>query len=318
MSGAYTTFEELARLAEPARRVPLYQPGAAKALMTGGHTSRMRGRGIDFEEYRGYQPGDDIRSIDWRASARTGKTLTRIYREERERPVLVVLDQSPGLFFGSRLNFKSVTAAQALALLGWKTLHNGDRIGALLSGLDNQGQPQHFELRPRRSRQHLLQILQHTAAMNQNLKAGIPAHQHGLDTMLASANRLSHPGALVVVISDFHNISPAGLKNMALLARHCDVMGIQVFDPLDFHLPTPGLYAISDGQQRGWLNTYPKTVRDNYSLQAEQRQTTLIEHLQRYRIPMLRLDSGLPTEEQMMTAHSPHHIVHKSMGGAGQ
>ncbi|CAM3636231.1 DUF58 domain-containing protein [Parendozoicomonas haliclonae] len=302
MSGAYTSLEELTRLAGPARRIPLYQPGPARALMSGGHQSRMRGRGMDFEEFRGYQPGDDIRTIDWRASARTNKTQTRVYREERERPVLLVVDQGPGLFFGSQLNFKSVAAAEVMALMAWKTLHHGDRVGALLSGLHNS-EKQHLELRPRRSRQHLLQIFQHTVAMNQNLKAGIPRDDQALDKMLASATRLAHPGTLVVVISDFHGISQTGLRDLALLSRHNDVMAVQVFDPLDYYLPPAGLYAVSDGRHRGLLDTRARQTREHYQQQAQQKQTTLTEHLQRYRIPLLRIDSSQPTDEQLIAMH---------------
>ncbi len=304
MSGAYTTFEELTRLATMAGRVPLYRPAAAKALMTGGHVSRLRGRGMDFEEYRGYQPGDDIRTIDWRASARTGKTLTRVYREERERPVLLLLDQHPGLFFGSQLNFKSVTAVETLALLGWKALQQGDRVGALLAGVDSQGAIRYEDMRPRRSRQYFLQILQRATAMNQHLRAGMGRKEDTLENLLTSANRLIHPGTLVVVISDFHHVSDKGLKSMALLARHSDVLGVQIVDPFDLHLPPAGLYAISDGQQRRLLDTRPAQVQEHYQQQAQRRQQQLTEHLQRYRIPMLRISSSQPTEEQLITL--PH------------
>ena len=313
MSGAYTSLEELTRLVGPARRVPLFQPGPAKALMSGGHQSRIRGRGMDFEEFRSYQPGDDIRTIDWRASARTNKTQTRVYREERERPVLLVLDQSPGLFFGSKLNFKSVAAAEAMALLAWKTLQHGDRIGALLSG-QVDGQHKHLELRPRRSRQHLLQLLQQTVTLNKSLKAGQPRDDKALDTMLTSAARLAHPGTLVVVISDFHGISSTGLKDLSLMARHSDVMAIQVFDPLDEQLPPPGTYAVTDGKRRGLLDTRNKQTRESYRQQALQRQATLTEHLQKYRIPLHRIDSSLATEDQL-TGQQPVQTSSSALSG---
>ncbi|WP_281646201.1 DUF58 domain-containing protein [Parendozoicomonas sp. Alg238-R29] len=309
MSGAYTNLEELTRLSAPARRISLFRPGPAKALMSGGHQSRIRGRGMDFEEFRGYQPGDDIRTIDWRASARTNKTQTRVYREERERPVLLVLDQGPGLFFGSKLNFKSVAAAEAMAMLAWKALHHGDRVGALLAGSDT-----HKEFRPRRSRQHLLQLLQQTAGMNQKLKAGQPRNDKALDTVLASASRLAHPGSLVVVISDFHGISSNGLKDLALIARHNDVMAIQVFDPFDQQLPDAGLYSVSDGRHRGILDTRARRNRELYSSQAIHKQKTLTEHLNKYRIPFMRINSSLPTDEQMLGhIHSPES---RSEGGS--
>ncbi|MCL6269779.1 DUF58 domain-containing protein [Sansalvadorimonas sp. 2012CJ34-2] len=295
MSGAYTSLDELTRLASLAKHIPLYKPGPAKAQLTGGHQSRLRGRGMDFEEFRNYQPGDDIRTIDWRASARTGKTQTRVYREERERPVLLVVDQGAGLFFGSQLNFKSVTAAEAAALLAWRALKHGDRVGALLAG-----QEQHKELRPRRSRQHVLQLLQQTVEMNQSLKAGQPRNSQALDKMLARTAQLTHPGSLVIVISDFHGISPNGLKDMALISRHSDLMAIQVFDPLDSDLPPAGLYAVSDGERRGLLNSRIKSTRENYQQQAQQRQKMLVEHMQKYRIPFHRLNCCQPTEDQLL------------------
>ncbi len=303
MSGAYTSLEELTRLAAAARRMPLFRPGQAKALMVGGHQSRLRGRGMDFEEFRSYQPGDDIRSIDWRASARTGKTQTRVYREERERPVLLVLDQGPGLFFGSQFNFKSVAAAEAMAMVAWKTLHHGDRVGALLSGYqlspDHLPQHQHYELRPRRSRQHLLQLLQQTAGLNQNLRAGLPRDDKALDKMLASASRLAHPGTLVVVISDFHGMTAAGRKDLAQLSRHSDVLAMQVFDPMDSELPPAGLYAVSDGRRRGLLDSRGRQTRARYQQQAAERQQQLTDHLDKYRIPLMRIDCSLPTADQL-------------------
>ncbi len=295
MSGAYTSLDELTRLAGPARHIPLYKPGPARAQLTGGHQSRLRGRGMDFEEFRNYQPGDDIRTIDWRVSARTGKTQTRVYREERERPVLLVLDQGPGLFFGSQLNFKSVTAAETMALLAWRTLQHGDRVGALLAG-----QHEHMEFRPRRSRQHVLQLLQKTVTLNQELQAGQPRNDRALDKMLARTVRLAHPGSLVVVISDFHGISNSGLRDMALVSRHSDLMAVQVFDPMDQELPPAGLYAVSDGQSRGLLDSRSQKIRNSYQQQARERQDRLVNHLHRYNIPLHRLNTCQTTETQLL------------------
>ena len=295
MSGAYTSLEDLALLAGPARSLPLYRPGPARARMSGGHQSRLRGRGMDFEEFRNYQPGDDIRTIDWRVTARTSKTQTRVYREERERPVLLVLDQGPGLFFGSQLNFKSVTAAEVMALLAWQTLHNGDRLGALLAGPQ-----QHLEFRPQRSRQHLMRLLQQTVSLNTSLKAGLSADHQSMDKLLASTSRLAHPGSLVIVISDFHQTSPDALKELALISRHSDLMAVQIYDPMDFQLPPQGLYAVSDGQKRGLLNTRPRNNRENYLQQSRARQKLLQDHLQKYRIPLHRINAAQPTREQFI------------------
>ena len=118
----------------------LIQRQAAKALayvsharsiagISGLHLSKIRGRGIDFEEFRPYQAGDDIRLIDWRATARTGRAVTKVFREERERPAIIAVDQCSSMFFGSQVAFKSVIAAQAAALFCWLAIDNGDRVG---------------------------------------------------------------------------------------------------------------------------------------------------------------------------------------------
>ncbi|MCG8594101.1 MAG: DUF58 domain-containing protein, partial [Kiloniellales bacterium] len=99
----------------------------ARSVLNGRHASRLRGRGLSFEELRGYLPGDDIRSIDWKVTARTGEPHVRVFTEERDRPALIVVDQRMSMFFGSRLNMKSVTAAETAALAAFRILDQGDR-----------------------------------------------------------------------------------------------------------------------------------------------------------------------------------------------
>jgi uncharacterized protein (DUF58 family) len=105
-----------------------------RSVLAGGHRSPFRGRGMDYQESRHYQPGDDIRNMDWRITARAGRPHVKVYEEERERPVIVLVDLSPSMFFGTRGAFKSVAAARVAALVGWAAIARGDRIGALLFG----------------------------------------------------------------------------------------------------------------------------------------------------------------------------------------
>src|SRR5210317_2483841 len=103
-----------------------------QSILSGRKRSRLRGRGLGFDELRHYRPGDDIRTMDWRVTNRTGKPHVRVYTEERDRPVMVVVDQRLPMFFGSRRKMKSVVAAEMAALTAWRVLSVGDRVGAIL------------------------------------------------------------------------------------------------------------------------------------------------------------------------------------------
>jgi len=137
------TLGELIALRRELRGNPLRPRRAVRGLLAGAHHSRFRGRGMDYLESRLYQPGDDIRNLDWRVTARSGKAHTKLYQEERERPVVVLVDLGPGMFFATRGRFKSVIAARAASFLGWSAVAHGDRIGALLFN------GEHRELKPR-------------------------------------------------------------------------------------------------------------------------------------------------------------------------
>jgi uncharacterized protein (DUF58 family) len=159
--GAYTRLSDLINLRFPARQLQLTRKKRALSVLAGPNKSNFRGRGIDFEEVRSYQPGDDIRTIDWRVTARTGSAHTKLFREERERPVLVVVDQRASMFFGSSHCFKSVLAAQLAGLLAWSALDSGDRIGGLVFNDE-----EHRDIRPRRSRKTALALMSHVAHYN--------------------------------------------------------------------------------------------------------------------------------------------------------
>lgn len=153
-SGAKTNLKQLIDLRYRAGELNLFARHKAQSQLAGNVKTSFRGRGIDFEEIRHYQPGDDIRSIDWRVTARTGEAHTKLYQEERERPVLVVTDQRPSMIFGTQCCFKSVQAAEVASLLCWAALGQNDRVG----GLVFNGQ-QHQEIRPARSKSSVLQLL---------------------------------------------------------------------------------------------------------------------------------------------------------------
>ncbi|MCK5893957.1 MAG: DUF58 domain-containing protein [Endozoicomonadaceae bacterium] len=299
MSGAYTSLEELAQLHISARRLPCLQQGAARVQQGGGHLSRLRGRGMDFDEFRSYQPGDDIRMIDWRVTARSGKAHTKVFREEREWPVFFLLDQSQSLFFGSQLNFKSVTAAETFALLAWQALHRGDRVGGLL-----YNDVEHYEYKPRQDKKAVLRLLQQACDMNHALSlksVNRSEPENTLNHALRQTRRIIKPGSLIVMISDFQALDEHGQRQLALLQRHNELLAIQVHDPMESRLPDAGLYHITDGFRTRQLDTRSQRNRTHFSEAAKARQENLQSTMNRLHIPLISMNTGLSTNQQLLS-----------------
>lgn len=238
------------------RRLP------ARSVITGAHDSRFRGRGMDYLESRNYQPGDDIRSMDWRVTARTGRAHVKLYQEERERPVVVMIDLGPGMFFATRGVFKSVIAARAAALIGWAAVQNGDRIGALLF---NGG---HHEIRPQGGQRGVLRLIRQLVTATDPGKAlaarAIPAETSHLNEALLRLRRVARPGSLVIILSDFYAINADTKRHLQGLRQHNDIVACQIVDALELEPPAAGRYAISDGIDTGLLDTRSSERRAAY------------------------------------------------------
>ena len=244
-----------------ALRLPMRQPAAS--ALAGAYRSRFRGRGVDFLESRNYQPGDDIRNMDWRVTARTGRPHTKVFQEERERPVLVVLDASPTLYFGTRKRLKSVAAGQMAAAIAWSAVRRGDRIGGFLFAPGR-----HRELRPAGGRRGAMRMIQGLVGWLQ------PEQQadNGSEPLSIALERVRHtvrPGSLVVVISDFFSLDEACNRHLSRLRQHSDVIGCQVVDAAEHDLPN-GRYPITDGSESVVLDTGHAASRRRYRAMGEQ------------------------------------------------
>jgi uncharacterized protein (DUF58 family) len=260
--GVRVTREELLQLRYSARDLPLDSRRSATSVISGTHASRFRGRGMDYLESRGYQPGDDIRSMDWRVTARSGRAHIKIYQEERERPIVVMLDLGPGMFFATRGAFKSVIAARAAAMIGWAAVQNGDRIGALLF---NGG---HHELRPLGGSRGALRLIRTLVEITDPARApegrsDDSASQH-LNDALMRLRRVARPGSLVFILSDFYGCDTDTRRHLQYLRKHNDVIALQIVDSLEMAPPPAGHYAISDGQHNGVLDTRSPARRQAY------------------------------------------------------
>jgi uncharacterized protein (DUF58 family) len=274
------------------------------AGISGLHLSKIRGRGIDFEEFRPYQAGDDIRLIDWRATARTGRAVTKVFREERERPVIIAVDQCSSMFFGSQVAFKSVIAAQAAALFCWLAIDNGDRVGGLVFSDTDASL-----VRPKRSRRSALHLLNQIFTFNQKLNAKkehtpdsepqAADFKPGLAHALGQIRRITKPGSTLYVISDFATLDETALQYLNQLSRHNNVVCCMVYDALEESLPTPGVYSITDGSSKGSINTHSSKARSRYKQQFEERVATIESDLERLKIRLIKLRTNQLVVEQV-------------------
>lgn len=258
----------LVQLRYAARELSLFPRTPPRAQIAGGYQSRFRGRGMDFDEVRPYQPGDDRRSIDWRVTARTQQTHTKVFREERERPVLLVVDLRQSMFFGSR-KCKSVSACEVAAALAWAALRAGDRVGGLIfsPGLEQ-------DIRAKNSHHSVLQIIKSLAETSAAL-ASRQTDRHRLVNIFEHARRVAHPGSTLVMISDFYDFNRDCESQLFELGRHCDLTLCHISDPLDRQLPPAGVYPVNDGHSRFTLDARKPEQRKAYALKHRQQSAYL-------------------------------------------
>lgn len=231
-----------------------------RAFAVGGHLSPYKGRGVEFDESRPYQAGDDLRTIDWRVTARTGKPHTKVFREERNRPCMVWLDLRPSMLFATRGAFKAVRAADMAALIAWSTIGNGDQLGGLVLS-----DGEHHELRPRLGRRAALRLLQLIADNGcwQGVGAGA-ADAAPLEHPLLRLTRVVRPGSMMFLLSDFATLGEDDERHIKQLARHGDLFLVHFFDPVEAELPPPGRYRIQLGGRSLSIETGDATLRRRY------------------------------------------------------
>lgn len=265
-AGIYPKTDELIKLRFAARGISLAPQSPASAATSGAYRSRFRGRGVDYSESRRYQHGDDIRNMDWRVTARTGKAHTKLFQEERERPVIILLDCGSSMFFGTQQSLKSILAARLAATVGWAAVQRGDRIGAFGFSTDR-----HQELRPVGGRRGALTLIRHMTDWfepPENANA-LPVHNPVMsgEAFTHALKRLRYvvrPGSLIVMISDFYNINHETRRHLSRLRSHNDLVACQVYDPVEMQPPPAGVYPISNGENTGMLNTRGQHAQQRY------------------------------------------------------
>ncbi|MGD8111666.1 DUF58 domain-containing protein [Vibrio sp. NTOU-M3] len=247
----------------------------AKSLwsqMLGQHQSRQLGRGMDFAEVRQYQVGDDIRSIDWRVTARTGKPHTKLFTEEREKPVVLFIDLSPSMIFGSTLMLKSVIAAHMAALIAWLSVTQKDRIGAVIdTGYEL------VEIKPTSRSKGALALLQQLINHhNQVLQRPSPEQAHSFSNALEALNRMCPKGSEIILISDFVRLSELQQPMLTRLRQHNRVRLVHISDPLEHGQTTfRGVEQVTDKQTTQWLDFSSRQTRQRIEQAFDAKQQSL-------------------------------------------
>ncbi|MFB0981110.1 MAG: DUF58 domain-containing protein [Alteromonadaceae bacterium] len=310
-NGVELSINELVQYQNKSSLIDLAARKSLHGQMSGNYLSRSKGRGMEFDEVRHYQNGDDIRAIDWRVTARTGKTHTKIFREEVERPVLVATDLSSSMLFGSQLLFKSVQAAHLAALVTWHAKGRGDRIGGIVFN-----EHKHSELKPRSRKEGVLHYLhslvethKHTLSLESNNQTEIFSSEQlhesankSFEENCARLRQLARPGSLVYLITDGNHISQETIRHLSHINRHCELVVCLVSDPLEHDLPTSKYkmnVAVTDGQSRQQLLIGDPASAEKYHQQAnilvKQKQDLLLKAGGR----ILHFSSGQTLEQQL-------------------
>ncbi len=277
--GIESTLEELLALRSEAAHLSFSARKVSRSHQASRHASRFRGRGMDYFETRPYVAGDDVRNIDWRVTARTGDLHSKVYIEERDRPVLLLVDFSPSMYFGTRHALKSVTAARLAALLSWLSSQNGDRTGGLL--LTPAGE---HDIRPGKGNRAVLKIL--SALSDATLLHSHAQRENQLEYALKHAAQVARPGSLIYLISDFFEAKDSLRQPLHRLAAHNDIISFFISDPIERVLPAESI-PLSNGVQRMTLNPQHKTERTQIKAHYQQRIAWVNEELGKLGQPVI-------------------------------
>jgi len=292
---AYVSLKDLLKLDHRAHGFSFLPRQPVHSLLTGRHASRLRGRGLDFDELRHYYEGDDTRTIDWAATARLGTPYVRVYREERDRSVLLLVDQRISMFFGSRRATKSVTAAEAAALAAFRVASLGDRVGGIV--FSEQGIS---EVRPEARQAGVRRLLGELVKHNNALRADAP---HAPDASLYNealrrAQRFAKHDCLVVLISDGSGKTEETVKLATDLTAHNDVIAVFVYDPLEAELPDIGRAVLAEGDRQIEADLSGADLRRRFAEAFTSGRAEVARYSLHHEIPVLPIRTDLDVAQQ--------------------
>ncbi len=282
----WVSAQSLIQLRLQANQLPL-DSGKIHAKQGGAYLSAFKGRGMEFDESRIYQAGDDIRNMDWRVTARTNTPHTKVFREERERPVLLWLDLSASMMFATRKKFKSVIACEIASLIAWSAAKNNDRIGGLIFS-----ETEHIEIKPRRGKTAVLDFIgrctRHSSWTSSQTNTETTPDKAAAVSRL---RKVTHPGSLIFMISDFRDMDKKTFAHIENISRNNDIIMIKITDPIETNLPEAGSYKLTDGKNELQIQTSSKKTRERYHQRYLNHQALLEKFCRQHRIHLLKVST---------------------------
>jgi len=294
--GVYVTLDELTQFAYLAKGFSFLPSQPVHSILSGRHASKVRGRGMDFSEMKQYVQGDDPRSMDWKATRRTGKAYIRVFNEERDRNVWLVISQRNSMFFGTKKMMKSVAAAHLSALAAFKVLDSGDRVGAVV-----YNDEEHTFFKAQRSKQGVMQILSEVTRQNQALNA---SNTNDDNTQLNAALKIISATAkhddLIILIGDGMAVDEESIKYVSSLAAHNDVLATLIYDPMEKALPAASSLFLSDGENAVDVDSVNKGFQKRFKSRLEERADTLKHISMQHAVPLLSITTERPVLDQVL------------------
>lgn len=311
-NGTEVDLKQLLRYQRHTQLFDLTPAQTIQSKLAGSYLAKSKGRGMEFDEVRHYQNGDDVRTIDWRVTARTGKVHTKLFREEKERPVFILTDLSSSMQFGSELLLKSVQACHLAALIAWHVKKTGDKLGGIVfhQGQIRELKPAGRSLAVLRYLHHLIELQRQalelfttagsTASTNTTADTTAAPAQN-LAVALGQLRRLARPGSLIYVISDFQQLDDNCLRHLRALTLHNEVRICQLDDPLEQQIPAHafGIAQVADGAAPVALQLGSGKVRQQYQTQQQQFKAALQQHWTTLGLANWQLSAALPLLTQL-------------------
>ncbi|WP_194944993.1 DUF58 domain-containing protein [Shewanella sp. TC10] len=296
----YTSLAQLTQLQYRGAGIKFIPFQAVNSVLNGRYASKLRGRGLNFEELRHYRAGDDIRCMDWKVTKRTGKPHIKVFTEERERNVFLLVDQRAAMFFGSKGKMKSVIAAELASLIGWRIAAAGDRIGAIVFN------DSHNRVFPaKRGKQHLTQILTSVVELNNQLGLGKVSQNtnKSLNNCWHKIANVCGHDSLIIYIGDGNGWDDKTTHHMKNIRRHNEVIACNVIDALEQQLPSMTQMVVSDGELQIQFDALGKT-NQAYQAQIQSKLTQYAQTARKFRVPLLTINTLEPVEKQLQQAFS--------------
>jgi len=293
--GVYVTLSELLKFGYMPKNFNIRPNAAVLTKLSGRHQSGMRGRGMDFSEMKQYVQGDDTRNIDWKATRRTGKPYIRVFNEERDRNVWLVVSQMNSMFFGTKERMKSVSAAHTAALFAFKALEMGDRVGGVIY---NNEEIKFFKASS--SKNSVVQIMTEIERQNNLLSSENSSNQKdNLAKSLKILTSLAKHDDLVVLIGDGRALDEETAKHITRINVHNDVIGVLVYDPMEEEIVKSSSLFFTDGVETVDVDSSNKQFMKRYKEQLSGRKEAFSQLSRKNALPILSISTAYPVLDQL-------------------